>query len=125
MTSENRNLNSTVSKVGEVAIRQSPNSKAIVHEPPAVDNAQVRVATKFASQNVQIAGRKISRQSAQIRVEEVHAQVANVAVHTVPAPNASRPLGGGSKAEIGDAPHLQPNRHSSSPRSYTGYLTYY
>ena len=110
MASENRNLNfsnPTAVNVGEVTLHQSPNAKAIVAHAQgpaavvntqayaqgssAVANTQVRVATNFASQNVQVGGHMISRQCAQIRVEEVQAQVGNVRMtDRRPSPNEAR-----------------------------------
>lgn len=129
MANENRNLNfsnPTAVNVGAVTLHQSPNAKAIVAHaqgpvavvntqahaqgPSAVANTQVRVATKFESQNVQVAGHMISRQCAQIRVEEVQAQVGNVTVHGMtdrrPSPNeaivtrAPLPVTGGERGVI-------------------------
>ena len=76
----------------------------------AVANTQVRVAANFASQNVQVAGHMISRQCAQIRVEEVQAQVGNVTAHGMtdrrPSPNeaiaprAPLPVTGGEREVV-------------------------
>ena len=109
MTSENRE---SVLKVGEVTLHQLPNGKAVAQGPFAIANKQVRVAANVASQNLQVAGQNISRRCAQISVEEVHAQVGNIAAHTVTEPKASRPSpnesilpGALSSSERGVEPH--------------------